>query len=138
MAVAVLEHVGSVFTGDVLAPLGGSGPLEERLAETARRIDAFYRQGEGSCVLDTLSLRDGGEELHRTVRNVYLAWRDAFAAASVQAGLDSAQAQQQAERAIMRIHGALVLARATGDAAQFQQAIRELPRMLAPQAARHA
>ena len=74
MAEAVLAHVGRWFVENLLAPLRETGPVAARIRETGRRIQAFYEDGQRSCLLDTLSLRDGSTALHdavgRTIRSL--------------------------------------------------------------------
>ena len=130
MAEAVLAHVGRWFVENLLAPLRETGPVAARIRETGRRIQAFYEDGRRSCVLDTLSLRDGSPALHEAVGRTYAAWRDSFAAAAREAGLPAGLARRRAEEAIMSIHGALVLARATGDTKPFARALARLPDLL--------
>lgn len=130
MAEAVLAHVGQWFVENLLAPLRESGPVAARIRETGRRIQAFYEDGRRSCLLDTLSLRDGSPALHESVSRTYAAWRDSFAAASREAGLAAGLARRRAEEAIIGIHGALVLARATGDTKPFARAVARLPGLL--------
>jgi AcrR family transcriptional regulator len=130
MAEAVLAHVGRWFVEKLLAPLHETGPVAARIRETGRRIQAFYEDGRRSCVLDTLSLRDGSRALHEAVGRTYAAWRDSFAAAAREAGLPAGLARRRAEEAIMSVHGALVLARATGDTKPFVRAVAGLPDLL--------
>jgi AcrR family transcriptional regulator len=135
MAEAVIAHVGEHFINDVLAPLQGDGPVHRRIRETGRRLLAFYESGQRSCLLDTLSLSGGSSKLHELVGLTYAAWRDAFAAAACEAGLSSALARKRSEEAIMGIHGALVLARATGDRKPFARMVARLPELLTDQGA---
>src|SRR5688500_13418101 len=130
MAEAVLAHVGRWFVENLLAPLRETGPVSARVRETGRRIQAFYEGGRRSCLLDTLSLRDGSPALHEAVGRTYAAWRDSFAGAAREAGLPVGLARRRAEEAIMSIHGALVLARATGDTKPFARALARLPDLL--------
>jgi hypothetical protein len=130
MAEAVIERVFERFAADLLTPLKGSGPLTSRITETGRRLARFYQDGSVSCVLDTLSLKDGSPALRRMVSRAYDGWRDDFAAASREAGLPPSESRRRAEEAIMSIHGALVLARATGDRKPFGRVIARLPSVL--------
>jgi TetR/AcrR family transcriptional repressor of lmrAB and yxaGH operons len=129
MAEAVLEHVAGTFE-EVLSPLYESGSLAARIRESGRRLQEFYEDGSVSCVLDTLSLRAGSRALHEAIGRAYSAWREAFAAAAREAGFPSVSARRRAEEAIMSIHGALVLARATGDKSPFRRVIARLPDLL--------
>lgn len=130
MAQAVLKHVSKNFAEELLAPLSGSGTITARIRETGCRLQNFYQEGGVSCVLDTLSLRDGSSTLHKAVADAYDFWRNAFAAVAHEAGLSQAASRKRAEEAIMSIHGALVLARATGDRKPFKRTIERLPELL--------
>jgi TetR/AcrR family transcriptional regulator, lmrAB and yxaGH operons repressor len=130
MAVAVLRHVGELFASEILAPLSAGGPLETRLRRTAAKIRAFYENGQRACLLDTLSIATATPTLRRELASAYLAWQNAFAAAARESGATPAAATRRAQEAIIKIHGALVLARATGDQAPFQRAIAQLPAQL--------
>ena len=88
------------------------------------------RTAAAPALLDTLSLRDGSPALHEAVGRTYAAWRDSFAAAARESGLPAGLARRRAEEAIMSIHGALVLARATGDTRPFARALARLPNLL--------
>lgn len=130
MAEAVIAHVGEHFMNDVLEPLRQAGPVQKRIHETGRRLQKFYEDGQRSCLLDTLSLCGGSSRLHELVGATYAGWRDAFAAIAREAGLGPALARRRAEEAIMGIHGALVLARATGDRKPFARMLARLPELL--------
>jgi TetR/AcrR family transcriptional regulator, lmrAB and yxaGH operons repressor len=130
MAEAVLAHVGRWFVENLLAPLRETGPVAARIRETGRRIQAFYEDGRRSCLLDTLSLRDGSPALHEAVGRTYATWRNSFAAAAREAGLPAGLARRRAAESIMSIHGALVLARATGDTKPFARVVAGLPALL--------
>ncbi|HWR54496.1 MAG TPA: TetR/AcrR family transcriptional regulator [Bryobacteraceae bacterium] len=130
MAEAVVAHVGEQFLEKLLAPLREPGPVAARIREAGRRLQAFYEDGRRSCLLDTLSLGNGRPALHAAVGRTYAAWRDSFAAAAREAGLAPALSRRRAEEAIMSIHGALVLARATGDTKPFARVVGRLPEVL--------
>lgn len=127
MAIAVLRHVGQHFQNEVLAALHEDGPREERVAQCAAGLKRFYDGGRRSCLLDTLSMAGGGETIRQEVKALYLAWQAAFAAVAREAGCSPAQAVRRAQEAIGEIHGALVLARATGERRAFLEAIEGLP-----------
>lgn len=122
MALAVLDHVGDVFRTQVLAPVATPGPARDRAAAVAERLSGFYGGGQRNCVLDTLSLADGGAEVAAKVAELYRAWQDAYAALARSAGFAPEEASVRAGKAIEAIHGALVRARATGDRAPFAAA----------------
>lgn len=130
MAEAVVNFVAQCFISELLAPLKGNGPLEDRIKVCAARIQAYYAKGTRSCVLDTMSLPAGSSDLHSAVESAYKTWTDSFAAASKEAGHSPSQSRQRAEEAVMGIHGALVLARATGNTKPFGRMLARLPELL--------
>jgi TetR/AcrR family transcriptional regulator, lmrAB and yxaGH operons repressor len=130
MAEAVLARVTARFLNELLAPLRDRAPLESKIKETGRRLAAFYDNGRVSCVLDTLSMQGGSRALQHAVDAAYSGWRDAFARVALEAGLSPSRARIRAEEAIMSIHGALVLARATRDGKPFARVISRLPELL--------
>ena len=130
MALAVLEHVAQRFGEEILAPLLGDAALGKRMQKSGEQIEAFYEGGSRGCVLDSLSLAGGPARLSRRVSEIYQAWRDAYTAIAREAGQPEEEAGRRAAQAIMSIHGALVLARATGDRGPFRAAVREIPKVL--------
>lgn len=129
MAQAVLRYAHKRFGNDLLEPLRGPGEPAERIREMARRLDDFYRQGRQSCLLDTLSLEDM-PSLRRLTASAARGWIDAMAEVAQEAGVSRPQARNLSQQAVIRIEGALVLARATGDRRPFQQVLEVLPRLL--------
>lgn len=130
MAQAAVEHVHRWFGASALAPLREGGPVAKRVRRMAGVLREFYANGRKSCLLDTMSLEPGAPEHQPAVRAAFDAWLDAMAAAAREAGLPPAVARQRAEDAIIRIEGALVLARISGDTGPFERTLAELPATL--------
>ncbi len=127
MVNAVVGHVGSKIGEAVIEPLlrRGEDPAK-RWKEAARALRAFYGDGERSCVVDTLSLR---REQSAAVRGAALQFMSAFALLAEDAGAGRSAARR-AEDAMVRLEGSLVMARALGEPAIFQRALREMGEML--------
>lgn len=130
MAEAVVNFVAHCFVSELLAPLSGEGPLQDRIKLCATRLQAFYAKGTRSCVLDTMSLPAGSPDLRSAVESTHKIWTDSFAAVSKEAGHSPSQSRQRAEEAVIGIHGALVLARATGNTKPFGRMLARLPELL--------
>ncbi|RMH28912.1 MAG: TetR/AcrR family transcriptional regulator [Planctomycetota bacterium] len=130
MADAALGRVDQRFEREVLAPLASSLAPRARVEQTAQRLREFYAGGEKSCALDTLSLGDLAGPLREHMERSLGAWIGAFAAVAQDAGLSEAEARRRALNAVVRIQGALVVARITGDSAPFREALDELPATL--------
>ena len=131
MAQAVLAQAEAWLDAHVLTPLAGPGTPPARLENMAQALDAFYMHGGASCLLDALSLGEGGEQFRDHIQTAFARWIDALAALVVaQTGCPAAEAQLRAEDAVLSIQGALVLARGTGKTEPFQRVLNNLPSLL--------
>ncbi len=131
MAEAVLDRADSWFASYILAPLNGPGDPADRVRAMAKRLNDFYGGGRHSCLLDSLSLGAGGDHGVRDhVQRSFAGWRGALAAVARSAGLSPTDAKRRAADALVRIQGALVLARATGETNPFSRALHGLPELL--------
>lgn len=130
MALAVLERVHAQFANEVLAPLEGAGPPAARVRKAAQRIDAFYGGGQRACLFDTLSLGGQTNEIRALIARSMQAVADAFAGIAKEAGSRPARAKRLGREALVRIQGALVVARVSGDPRGFKDVLRELPELL--------
>ena len=131
MAEAVLRQAGSWVQNHMLGPLAGPGSPRVRLQVMVSRLDEFYSRGDKSCLLDSLTFGEGGEIFGHHVRDAFSHWIKALSTLVVEATASSkAVARRRAEDAIIRIQGALVLARGSQDKKPFRRAIRSLPELL--------
>ena len=130
MAADVATAVTERFATEILAPLVGDGPLEERVREVGRNLDAFYEGGERRCLLDVLSVGHPGRAASSALADAGNGWVAVFATVARDAGADETTALARAQDAVAGIEGALVLARVTGDKAAFARAIDRLPDLL--------
>jgi TetR/AcrR family transcriptional repressor of lmrAB and yxaGH operons len=130
MVLAVAERVGAWFSENVLQPLRQQGAPAERVKLVARRLRSFYGDGSRPCVLDTLSLSGGPEELKAALNEALRGWLDAFTAIARESGMSRAQAERRAQQALMNIEGSLVLARVMGNPALFLRTLAGLEALL--------
>jgi AcrR family transcriptional regulator len=130
IALAVVRYVDRCFQQKVLGPLDEDRPPAARVHTMAAGLRDFYRDGRLSCVLDTLSLGGSDGPLHQAVKRSFLAWRDALSRLASQAGCAADEAVRRADEALVRIEGALVCARITGDTGPFVRTLDELPSLL--------
>lgn len=134
MAEEVLAATRQWLDTQILAPLAAPGLPRDRLAVVIRHLDGFYQGGTRACLLNMLSsprIEDG--PFAPAIRAAFAALIGALAALAEDAGLDPPTARRRAERAVMLLQGALVLARGTGSAAPFQAVLDDLPDDLLPQ-----
>ncbi|MGN9809543.1 TetR/AcrR family transcriptional regulator [Micromonospora sp. BQ11] len=131
MAQAVLDSV-EVQLEHTLAPLASEPDVADGVAEMCRRLALSYRDGRMSCALDTMTLTGAPDDIRAHAGRLARAWIQAMADAAMRAGATEADAYTLARAALVRIEGALVVARALDDPSVFEQALAELPGLLAP------
>ncbi|GAA2694855.1 MULTISPECIES: TetR/AcrR family transcriptional regulator [Actinosynnema] len=131
MALAVLAEVERRFAV-VLAPMREDADVRAGIAETARRLGGFYGAGALSCALDTMTLTGAPEPVRERSRALAESWIAAMAEAARRAGRAPQEAEAAAKQAFLRVEGALVLARVTGDNGTFGETLALLPDLLAP------
>ncbi len=131
MAETVLLRCGSQFQEQILNPLKGEGTPEERLQRMARNLSQYYQKGNAACLLDTLSVGEGQDIFSQHIQESFALWIETLAKV-VQEGTDltKARSKQIAEDQVMKIQGALVLARGTGVTKPFQRVLQGLPEIL--------
>ncbi|BCY13405.1 TetR/AcrR family transcriptional regulator [Actinoplanes sp. L3-i22] len=129
MAMAVLESVERAF-GVILEPLTSTDEPSAAVREMARRVGAFYDDGRLACVLDTMTLRGAPDEIRVRAARLATTWLAAMTGVARRAGASEQEAARRARAALVRIEGALVLARVLEDPADFQLALAELPATL--------
>ncbi len=133
MVAAVLDHLEAQLEATVFAPLRAPGAPAARLRRMNASLDAFYREGREACLLASLGVGDSSAPFHPRVKQLFAAWRDAIAAAVRDGGHSRTTARARAEEALVRIEGALVLARSMGEPAIFGRTLKALPAaLLAP------
>jgi len=130
MAKAVLERAGEWLGHGVLAPLSGPGKPAERIRKMAQELHTFYSGGKNCCLLDSLSFGFEENEIKQYVRDGMGAWVEALAKVAREAGVPAQKARQQAQDAISRIQGSLVMARILKDYGPFERTLSELPTAL--------
>lgn len=128
------EMLGAVFAKaderfrHVLAPAFGDAPPAVRAQTLATRLREYYQGGRQSCLIVALSV---STDEHREVAEQCLtAWVEAFAAISLDAGMDAETADLVAWEAVGCIEGALVIAATSGRTALFERVVSHLPSRL--------
>jgi AcrR family transcriptional regulator len=127
MVAAVLDHLETSLDATVFAPLRAPGPPVARLKRMNEALLTFYREGREACLLASLGIGDSSRRFHPRVKQIFRLWMEAIAHALRDGGVSRAQAQARAEEALVRIEGALVLARSLDEPAIFQRALKSLP-----------
>jgi AcrR family transcriptional regulator len=127
MVGAVVGHLETSLEASVFAPLRAKGAPVDRLCAMNAALEGFYDDGREACVLAILGIGDSSQRFHPRVKQIFRDWIDAVASALRDSGQPPELAQARAEDALVRIEGALVLARALGEPAIFGRTLRALP-----------
>jgi TetR/AcrR family transcriptional repressor of lmrAB and yxaGH operons len=130
IAVAAMEYALAGLEEGIFAPLRTDLPPRERVLIVVENLRAFYADGTLPCVIELLSLPNGGARLTALVRTALQAWLTAFAGIASESGFSADEAHLRAEDALLGIEGSLVLSRVLKDPSAFQRVLRGLPDLL--------
>lgn len=125
MASQVLLEEGRKLQSLVLAPLSekrNSEALIDSLSATAE----FYDSDVPQCLMNSLTLGEGGRLFGDTVKETVAAWRTVLAANYQALGASSEEADAWSAYALERIQGALVMSRVEASRAPLEQCLSEL------------
>jgi len=98
--------------------------------EMAKGLHAFFSGGTNSCLLDSLSFGSGESAINKYVQEGMGAWVEALAKVARETGIPAKKARLQAQDAIGRIEGSLVMVRVLKDIGPFERMLLELPDVL--------
>jgi AcrR family transcriptional regulator len=126
MAEAVLSRVSDWSAAEIVGPLRAGGSRAQRVGAMLDAMEQLYGGGREPCIIASLLV--GGEEpqLQKGLKRIVQEWIDALTEALTATGAKGSGAQAKALDALSRIQGALVLSRALGDPAAFQQAAQRV------------
>ncbi len=130
MAAEVLAYVHNWFAKTVLEPLQTNDKPSQRLQVMCENLDAFYRQGKETCLLNVISLGEGNDLFHTNIKQALIGWIKELASVLVFAGIKPNIANFRAEEAVMLIQGALVLVRGLDETTPFERIVSSLPERL--------
>lgn len=123
MAAEVLAEIDAWFEQNVFSPLRDEPDPRRAIRLTLARMDAYFQSGRRVCLVGSFALSDTRDQFAERVRGYFAGWVAALAAALVRAGHGTPEATGLAEDAVAGVQGALVLARALGDAGAFSRAL---------------
>jgi TetR/AcrR family transcriptional regulator, lmrAB and yxaGH operons repressor len=134
MAEAVLARANQWLGETALSPLSGPGSPRDRLEAMVDALRSFYAGGSEACLLGLLSQGEARDRFQAHVRTAMRQWADAVSSVLKEAGLSADVAQARGEDAVIRIQGALVVARGLDDLTPFARTLDNLPaQLLAPE-----
>jgi TetR/AcrR family transcriptional repressor of lmrAB and yxaGH operons len=127
MAKVALEQVNTWLETCILQPLSSSAAPIDKLQAMCDQVSEFFSQGQNSCLWAVLALERSSNDLfHSHIKLALTQWIDAIATVLEEAGLETRVARYRAEDAVLRIQGALVLARGLDDTTPFQRTMQTL------------
>jgi hypothetical protein len=127
MAEDVLAAASDWYEEHIFAPLRNSGMPAERLGAVARQLDRFYASGRKACLLNMLSApRSEESPFAAAIKETFEKLISAFAMFAEETGHSRETARSRAERAVVSLHGSLVLSRGLGSEAPFKTFLASL------------
>jgi hypothetical protein len=91
------------------------------------RFTDFYNHGRNSCLIPIFSMTFADELFQAQVRQGLEQWISSVQQVLQDAGFSPAIARQRAEDTVIRIQGALVVARALQQTQPFDRVVKQLP-----------
>ncbi len=127
MAEAALDQIDRWLETEILVLLRQSDTPTNRLRSMSRSVEQFFKEGKTSCLWAVFALGDGDNFFHARIHRALTLWIEALAEVITESGIDSVQAREKAEDAILQIQGALMLARSLKNTEPFQRILKRLP-----------
>jgi AcrR family transcriptional regulator len=133
MAAEVLDEIDRWFEVNIFAPLRQTDDPDRAVVAMIKATDDYFRSGHRVCLVGVIALGASRDTFASQVHDYFARWHDALAMLLKRSGCSTVVARRRSEDALLTIQGALVLARARGDAKIFSRAMAELQaRLLAP------
>jgi len=130
MAREVLGVARGWLAQNVVAPLQSAASIHARIKTMLANLREGYSDGSASCVINLLGLGEADEKFHGDVNDTVELWLHALERLLKEAGITPARARRIALDAVVRVEGALVVARALHDKNVFLRTLYELERAL--------
>ncbi len=134
MAREVLAGARAWIGANIVATLDGDGSVAARLKAMTAALRTGYADGEASCVINLLGIGEAGETFAQELRATLEPWLHALEKLLREAGVPAARCRRTAVDALVRIEGALVIARALRDNAIFVRTLGEVEKLLLEEA----
>ncbi len=133
MALAVINQRSETFRREVMDPINPNLALRDQFKCMCDNLIHFYDQGRVSCSLEVFSMGQAKLLFRDYIAKGIENWILRLANMLKQGGFDEQLARQRAIDAIVRVEGALVVARAAGNQQYFIDTLNAIPdQLLAP------
>ena len=126
MASAVLKEIEGWFTTRIFAPLQWEADPRAAIEQMLEAVREYFQSGRRVCLVGAFAVASTRDLFAKPVRSYFAIWQEALAGALARAGKDKESADQLAEEALASIQGSLILARALGEPAVFERALKRL------------
>lgn len=125
MAEAVLADINRWFEENIYRPLETQEP-GAALERMFSGVSSYFRSGERICLVGAFALEETRDRFSGEVAHYFHRWLEALAHCLQRKGYAPSQAKDAASFVIAGIQGAIVVARATDDAAYFTTILKTL------------
>ena len=130
MAAAVIAFVRDWMNAHLFAMLEGKGAFAARVDAMLAATSEMYEGGKAPCIIASMMIARGGDPVSAEIGRLLGEWIKTLAAALRAQGASARDAEERATTAIIMIEGALIVARATGRAKIFQDALKQTRALL--------
>ena len=125
MAAEVLRFAGQWVKENITDILKRDSDPQQRLKLALRGIDKLYSGGRSACLLRALSLDTGMDLLSRLINDAFDDLIQGFSKLARDQGYTKEESIHLAEDVIIRIQGALIVGRGTGDEKIFRRILEK-------------
>jgi AcrR family transcriptional regulator len=126
MVEIVLDYADHYMREQVVKVLEGEGEPFERLTLALHNMQTMYDDGRKACILRALSLGSSLTLFSERIQKSFTLLLDGFSYWAASAHFSSQDAKTVAENILIRIQGALVVARAMQNPTIFRRTIQEI------------
>ena len=132
MVQAVLDYADQWVQANVIEALVAEGDPPARLSKALKGLEQLYAGGQKTCILRALSVSSDNNLFRERLDRSFAAQIRGFRQLALDFGWEPEEAQWVAERAVIQIQGALVLARARQDVSFFTRTLQDIASSLPP------
>ncbi|MXN63382.1 TetR family transcriptional regulator [Stappia sp. GBMRC 2046] len=125
MAEAVLANIHQWFEENIYRPLETEAP-DDALKQMFSGVSSYFRSGERICLVGAFALEETRDRFSSEVTHYFHRWLETLAGCLRRKGYAPSKAKDAASYVIAGIQGAIVLVRATDDAAHFATILKTL------------
>jgi TetR/AcrR family transcriptional repressor of lmrAB and yxaGH operons len=124
MATVVLSQIDTWFEDNIYGPLRETDDPRAAIGMMCRAVTDYFHSGRRICLVGAFALDNVRDRFIDQIKDYFAVWKSSLAVALQKAGHSENEASGRADEAIISIQGALVLARAVGEPALFEQSMK--------------